>query len=71
MNKMVKRVAGGVGLALVSVGAFAQASSPIADSGIVSSISGVTTTVTDIGMAVLGVVVVVYAFKLVKGFIGR
>lgn len=72
MKKMMKRVVAGVALAGASVGAFAQASgAAINDTQIVSSISSVSTTVQDVGLAVLGVVTVVFAFRLIKGFIGR
>ncbi|MGF6648621.1 major capsid protein [Paraburkholderia sp. GAS82] len=72
MYKMVKRVATGAALAVVSVGAFAQASgTAITDTAIVSSITSVTGNVEDIGVAVLSVVTVVFAFRLLKGFIAR
>ena len=70
--KMVKRIAVGVGMAVASVGAFAQASgTTINDTGIVSSITGVTTNVQDIGGAVLAVVVCAWGYRVVKGFLGR
>lgn len=72
MKKMFKLGLVGAALAGASVGAFAQASGvAINDTAIVSSISSVSGNVTDIGIAVLGVVTVVFAFRLIKGFIGR
>jgi hypothetical protein len=72
MKKMFKRVAVDAALAGASVGAFAQASgASINDTGIVSSISAVSTNVQDVGGAVLAVVAVVFGFRLLKGFIGR
>jgi hypothetical protein len=69
---VAKRVAVGAALAGASVGAFAQASGvAITDTQIVSSITSVSGNVQDIGIAVLGVVTVVFAFRLLKGFIGR
>jgi len=72
MKKVIKRAAAGVVLAVVSVGAFAQASgTAINDTQIVSQISSASSTVQDVGLAVLGVVSVVFCFRLIKGFIGR
>lgn len=72
MKKFVKRVAVGAGVAVASVGAFAQASGgAINDTSIVSSITSVTTNVADIGGAVLAVVVVAWGYRMVKGFVGR
>jgi hypothetical protein len=72
MKKIVWRVAAGAGLALASMGAFAQASgAAINDTAIVSNITSVSSTVTDIGGAVLAVVVVAWGYRMVKGFIGR
>lgn len=69
-KKMNRALAGGavaVGSLVASAGAFAQASGTavINDTQLVSTISGTSTTVQDVGMAVLGVVVVVFAFKLI------
>ena len=70
MKKMFKRVAVGGALAVASVGAFAQASgTAINDTAIVSSITSVTSNVQDVGIAVLGVVAVVFCFRIIKGFI--
>jgi hypothetical protein len=75
MKKLLQK--GGLVLAAVAapVAAFAQTTSTgtpaIDDAGIVASISSTSTTVQDVGIAVLGVVVVVFAFRLIKGFIGR
>jgi hypothetical protein len=64
-------VVGGA-LAAASAGAFAQASGvAINDTQIVSTITGLSTNVQDIGAAVLAVVAVVFGFRLLKGFIGR
>lgn len=76
MKKVLQKVVAvgsvGVSLATASVGAFAQASgASINDTAIVSTISGVTTNVQDVGAAVLAVVAVVFGFRLLKGFIGR
>jgi len=69
---MFKRVGVGFALAGASVGAFAQASGvTINDTGIVSTISGLSTNVADVGGAVLGVVAVVFGYRLIKGFLGR
>lgn len=75
MKKLLKK--GAVVLASVAapVAAFAQTSGSttplIDDTQIVSNISSTSTTVSEVGIAVLGVVVVVFAFRLIKGFIGR
>jgi hypothetical protein len=81
--KMVKRLMSGVKgkaaelavgavAAVGSASAFAQASgATINDTGIVSSISGVTGNVQDIGAAVLAVVVCAWGYRIVKGFLGR
>jgi uncharacterized membrane protein len=75
LKKMSRALVAGavaVGGLLASAGAFAQASGTVInDSELVSTISSTSTTVQDVGMAVLGVVVVVFAFRLIKGFIGR
>lgn len=72
MKKMVAGALAGGAAMLASAGAFAQASgAAIDDTSLVSTISSTSTTVQDVGMAVLGVVVVVFAFRLIKGFIGR
>ena len=73
MLKRLGQMLVGGAAAVASVGAFAQASgtSVINDTQLVSTITGTSTTVQDVGMAVLGVVVVVFAFRLIKGFIGR
>jgi hypothetical protein len=76
MKKVLQKVVAvgsvGAALATASVGAFAQASgASINDTAIVSTISGVTTNVQDVGAAVLAVVAVVFGFRLLKGFIGR
>ena len=71
-KKTLARVSVGAGAAVASVGAFAQASgTTITDTAIVSTITGLSTNVQDVGMAVLGVVAVVFGFRLLKGFIGR
>lgn len=61
-----------VGGLVASAGAFAQASgvTVINDTNLVSSITGTSTTVQDVGTAVLGVVVVVFAFRLIRRFMG-
>lgn len=75
MKKLLRK--GGLVVAAFAapVVAFAQTSTTgtpaIDDTGIVASISSTSTTVQDVGIAVLGVVVVVFAFRLIKGFIGR
>ncbi|MGX7005132.1 major capsid protein [Caballeronia sp. KNU42] len=72
MKKMANRVVVGAALAAASVGAFAQASSvSINDTAIVSTITGLSTNVQDIGGAVLAICAVVFGFRLLKGFIGR
>ena len=70
-KKLLQRLLVGAGVAVASAGAFAQASSPIVDTGIVANISAVTSVVVDVGGAVLAVVTVAWGYKTVKGFIGR
>ena len=70
-SKLLQRLVVGAGVMAASAGAFAQASSVIVDTGIVSNISAVTQVVVDVGGAVLAVVTVAWGYKTVKGFIGR
>lgn len=72
MKKLFKRVAVGAGLAVASVGAFAQASTvTISDSSIVTQINSVGSILVDVGGAVIGIVAVAWGYRMVKGFIGR
>ncbi len=71
-KNLAVRAAAGVGLALASVGAFAQASgTTIDDTGIVASVTGVVTNITHVGGAVLTVVICAWGYRAVKGFLGR
>jgi hypothetical protein len=75
MKKLFEKGALVLAAVAAPVAAFAQSSGTstpaIDDTSIVASISSTSTTVQDVGIAVLGVVVVVFAFRLIKGFIGR
>jgi len=77
MKGAARSVAVAVAGAIGSVSAFAQstgsgsATPAFSDTAILSSISGVTPIIQDVGLAVLAVVVVAWGFKVVKGFIGR
>lgn len=73
---LVKRVAVGAVGTLASVAAFAQTTGTgvtptIVDTPIVASINGVVPVLIDVGGAVLAVVAVAWAYKTVKGFMGR
>lgn len=71
-KNLAVRAAAGVGLAIASVGAFAQASgATINDTSIVSSINGVVTNISNVGSAVLVVVICAWGYRTVKGFLGR
>lgn len=76
--KLLQKLSVGLGAAVLAVTApvvaFAQTSTStpaIDDTAIVAGITSTSTTVQEVGIAVLGVVVVVFAFRLIKGFIGR
>lgn len=73
LKKKLLMVGVAVAAGFTSVAAFAQASATPAfsDSAILASVNGVVPIVIDIGGAVLGVVVVAWGYKTVKGFIGR
>ncbi|MGV2292083.1 major capsid protein [Trinickia sp. YCB016] len=67
-------VATGAAALVASTSVFAQTSGTtgtINDAPIVSSITGVTSNVQDIGAAVLAVVVCAWGYRVVKGFLGR
>ncbi|HDR9873026.1 coat protein [Burkholderia ubonensis] len=70
MTNLDKKVVAGAAVAVASSAAFAQASGVDA-TGIVSTINGVIPTIQAVGAAVIGVVVVAWAYKTVKGFLGR
>jgi hypothetical protein len=69
--KMVTRVGFAGAVAAFSVSAFAQASGALVDTGIVTSVTSVTTNVQDVGVAVIGVMAAVFAVRIVKGMLGR
>lgn len=59
--------------ALGSVAAFAQSTTATAidDTAVVAQINTAVTTITDVGLGILGVCAVAFTFRIVKGFIGR
>ncbi|AIS94507.1 major capsid protein [Burkholderia thailandensis] len=70
LSKKIAIAAGGAAAAVASSASFAQASGVDA-TGIVTTINGVIPTIQAVGAAVIGVVVVAWAYKTVKGFLGR
>lgn len=72
MNNLKKLAVVAAG-ALASAGAFAQSNpgTGVDVTGTVSTISAVSTSIVAIGGAVLGIVVVAWGYKTVKGFLGR
>ncbi|AJY30067.1 putative membrane protein [Burkholderia thailandensis 34] len=73
MKNLSKKVAVAVAAVAASSLAVAQTApaSGVDASGIVSTINGVIPTIQAVGAAVIGVVVVAWAYKTVKGFLGR
>lgn len=70
MNNLKKKLAVVAAGAAASTGAFAQASG-VDVTSTVSSISAVSSSIVAIGGAVLGIVVVAWGYRVVKGFLGR
>lgn len=70
MKKLNKKLAVVAAGAAASTGAFAQASG-VDVTSTVASISGVSSSIVVVGGAVLGVVVVAWGYRVVRGFIGR
>lgn len=73
LSKKIAVAAAGAVAAVASSATFAQTSpaSGVDATGIVSTINGVIPTIQAVGAAVIGVVVVAWAYKTVKGFLGR
>ncbi|KVF68936.1 MULTISPECIES: major capsid protein [Burkholderia cepacia complex] len=71
--KNLKKLAVVAAGAVASAGAFAQATGTtgVDVTSTVSSISAVSTSIVAIGGAVLGIVVVAWGYRVVKGFLGR
>jgi len=71
----VRAVAIAAVAAVGSVSAFAQSSGSttpaFSDTAILASINGVAPVILDVGGAVLAIVVMVFGFKVVKGFVSR
>ncbi|MFM0380473.1 major capsid protein [Paraburkholderia strydomiana] len=73
MKNLKKKLAVVVAGVAASAGAFAQTSgtSGVDVTSTVSSISAVSSSIVSIGGAVLGIVVVAWGYRVVKGFLGR